>query len=363
VGSEVPNWPRKLPTIKRFFQVGQSLGLNQDEYFGGLFDLMQKRWGLNEEMLVHESAETTVETALSLFETEQQFHPLAPKNPQDRAYWDGQYPFGRAKELLHRYIREVLLGSGAVPDHPGEGCPLHAAIAAHLEPSDAVISFNYDLIMDKALKDTGQWNEWLGYSPMTFQKIYHMGHWYDQPSVSCSSERTYLKLHGSINWFASTGIRATQQSADLHRIEQDPEHPQRRVFSLHSSRAVTRSLEDSEALFEDQYCEQLLVPPMTHKSYELFRPLWNRAEETLVGAKQLVIIGFSFSPADVQAQWLLRRGLAQNSNAVSVTLVDPDDQVRQRIKAIVASVNGRHSVQNEYRSLRDLSQLIFNQLG
>lgn len=120
---------------------------------------------------------------------------------------------------------------------------------------------------------------------------------------------------------------------------------------------------DDETFLENQHCEQLLVPPTMHKSYELFLSLWNRAEEVLAGAKELVIIGFSFASVDIQVEWLLRRGLARNPNTVSVTLVDPDDQVRQRIKAIVASVDGRHSVQNEYRSLRDFVSAHFQPVG
>lgn len=351
-GSEVDpsGSDRRPPTIKQFFQAGRSLGLNRDDYFSPLFDFMQRRWGIGEEPLVSENAASSIETILSLFETERQFYPLDQERLQDRAYRDDRYAFERSYELLRNYIREALLGSNAVP-HPRQGCSLHFAIASHLDPSDAVINFNYCLIMDKALKDTGRWNEWVGYAPMTFNKIYHVGHWYDQPQMSSASELTYLKPHGSINWFASTGKRFTLISKDEHRYENDSSHPQRRVISLWSSHTV--NLRQAEDIFEGQCVEQLLVPPIVHKDYKSFRSIWLKAEEVLSTAKELVIIGFSFAPADVQAEWLLRRGLAENHNAVSVTLVDPNNEVRERIRSLIASINGRHRVQNEYRSLKD----------
>ncbi len=351
--SEVSGWPRKPPTINHFFRIGQEIGLHQDEYFRRLFTFVQNRWGIGANALVAEEPQITIETLLSFFDTESQIYPVDENRlSRDTTYRDAYFEFQWCHDLLRNYVREVLFRSGAVPDHPRGSCPLHAAIASNLDPSDAVISFNYDLIMDKALADTGRWNEWAGYAPMIFNKIYDIGHWHTtMPSrhdFPRSSELVYFKLHGSINWFRSTGIRSAPQSAEIDRIEQDPEHPQQRVISLFSSQAAGRDLMNAEGLFEGQFCEQLLVPPTMHKNYEAFQPLWVRAEEVLAKAKELVIVGFSFAPADTQAQWLIHRGLARNPNTVSVILVDSDEVTRERIGNLILSINSRHQVAQKY---------------
>lgn len=355
-GSEVSGWPRKPPTINGFFRRGQEVGLHNDDDFKRLFTFVQNRWGIGERVLVAEESQTTIETLLSFFDMESEIHPVDEARLQNAAYRDACWEFQGCHERLRNYMRKVLFHSGAVPDHPHGGCPLHAAIASGLDPSDAVISFNYDLIMDKALADTDRWNEWAGYAPMTFDKIHDVGvpHTNLPSRLPCRSNLTYLKLHGSINWFQSTGLRCTLESEGRSRIEQDPNHPQRRVISLFSSQAANRDRElSAEGLFEGQWCGQLLVPPTMHKDYQAFRHLWGKAEEALAGAKELVIIGFSFAATDVQAEWLLRRGLTENPNGVAVTLVDQDSCIRQRIARLVTSVNPRHQVVKEYCSLKE----------
>jgi len=345
-GSEVPGWPQGPPTIKRFFKAGHDLGLHQQEYFASLFEVIRRRWGIAEDALIADEPQVTIETLLSFFDIEER-NLRAGEAPRRHT------PTQDDRDLPQRlrgYIREVLFRNGGVLQ-TWESCVLHSAIASGstpLDSTDAVISFNYDLIMDKALADTGQWNEWAGYVPMTFDKIHDVGgpHTNLPSRLPRRSNLTYLKLHGSINWFRSTGLRWTLESEERSRIEQDPNHPQQLVFSLFSS--TNRDLMNTEMLYEGQYLEQLLVPPTLHKDYERFRPLWEKAEEVLATAKELVIIGFSFAPADVQAQWLLHRGLTRNPNVVSVMLVDRDENTRERIGKVIHSITSRHQVTRQY---------------
>jgi hypothetical protein len=231
----------------------------------------------------------------------------------------------------------------------GESCASHATIASILEPTDAVISFNWDLIMDMALAGTGRWNEWAGYAPLTFDRILDLaGHWLttapSRPDFPRSSKLVYLKLHGSLNWFRSI----------------DPKHPQRWVISLFESQIASGQLLMSPKDFEGQTCAQLIVPPTLHKDYTFFRPLWEKAEEALASAKELIIIGFSFTPADIQAQWLLHRGLARNPNAVSVILADRDRLTRDRISMLIRSINPRSQLVRQYQ---DFEKYILGEHG
>lgn len=329
----------KPPTIKEF------LKYRTDEH-KKTFSQLCTRFGITEEALIARPPLITIETLLSFVDIEEQMVRVDEERyDAEQPYHDEVFEKDQHKDHLHDYIRDVLYGTGGVPRHYQDACQFHATIASDLDSSDTIINFNYDLIMDKALVDNTQlkWNEWIGYTPMKFDGIWHL----DQRHTTCpstlahssavSSEVTYLKLHGSLNWFRSIRGQGT-----LHPLVVS-------LFSVSNSCAWG----DATLFLEDEWRQQFLVPPTMHKDYELFQPLWMKAEETLAEARELVIVGFSFAPADLQAEWLLRRGLSRNPNAVKVTLVDPCAETQQRIAKLVHSISSRHQIMSEYSSLEE----------
>ncbi|MDP3723760.1 MAG: hypothetical protein Q8R91_09740 [Candidatus Omnitrophota bacterium] len=338
-GSKVSGCQRRRPpTIKHFFREAQLAGIHQPDDTKRLLNFIQERYGISESALTSENPPVTIETLLSFFDIEERLQQY-------------DFAFDLSHGQLLKYIREVVIECGGVPG-PGESCALHAAIASTLDPTDAVISFNWDLIMDKALADSGRWNEWAGYAPMTFNRIDDVERCRDgvgptRDHFRHPSELTYLKLHGSLNWWWRP-TRRTPEPEELNRIEQQETHPQRYVCSLFTSHVNRGNLTSAVHGSVGRPYKQLLIPPTMHKNYETFQPLWVRAEEVLARAKELVIVGFSFAPADTQAQWLLHRGLAQNPNAVSVILVDPNKRTSQRIGEMTCAINSRHQIVRQY---------------
>ncbi|MCX6244659.1 MAG: hypothetical protein NTU98_08140 [Bacteroidetes bacterium] len=76
-----------------------------------------------------------------------------------------------------------------------KSCPYHDKLVnKYLNVGDSIISFNYDLIVDKSLKSTLKWDETTGYGfPKKLIRKY-----YDEIT---ESKYTLYKPHGSLNWF------------------------------------------------------------------------------------------------------------------------------------------------------------------
>ncbi len=86
---------------------------------------------------------------------------------------------------------------GAVP------CRHHAALVDALRPQDTIISFNYDCVMDHALRihGGGKWSARHGYALPRPSRVEGYEHWDAQdPPTSASGSIYLLKLHGSLNW-------------------------------------------------------------------------------------------------------------------------------------------------------------------
>ena len=70
-----------------------------------------------------------------------------------------------------------------------ENTPGYSAFAKnHVAPGDVILTFNYDLALERQLKQAKQWEVWDGYGFPIGDKI------------ALSSKVKVLKLHGSINW-------------------------------------------------------------------------------------------------------------------------------------------------------------------
>jgi hypothetical protein len=100
---------------------------------------------------------------------------------------DYYYPLAELFELVAITIEEAL---------KGPVCQEHLKLANSLAEGDAVISFNYDLLMDNALRQSGKLTD-LGYI-LPFHKVLSDSGWISPQNTS--SNVSMLKLHGSLNW-------------------------------------------------------------------------------------------------------------------------------------------------------------------
>jgi hypothetical protein len=201
------------------------------------------------------------------------------------------YVLGDLKEA----IREQFDAIRSAP------APLYEALARVARPGDLIITFNYDLAIDRSLRAAGLWDVKTGYG-------------FSIESAGTSSPVEVLKLHGSTNWRAllfggRTGFFAGGGN------------------SL-GSRPVLFFRPDLEYLgyadFIDPECLRLdtaaslpsmIMPALPKHFYfetafgqewkSFWDHLWHRAAGAIANADELVVIGYSLPVADERARTML----------------------------------------------------------
>ena len=147
-----------------------------------------------------------------------------------------------------------------------------------LQPKDDIISFNYDCVIDYALKNAGdgKWNPRYGYG-------FNLG-------------PRGVNLQGDADW-APAKPAAQGKTVHLHKLH----------GSLHFRFGGTDSKRIT--LKQRPYTKQRgiprfsIIPPESNKAYDrgLFAQLWKNAAAAVGRAKHVVSIGYSLPPTDLHA--------------------------------------------------------------
>lgn len=195
----------------------------------------------------------------------------------------------------------------------GPPCSRHQRLAGSLKKGDIVISFNYDILMDNALRHSGMLTD-SGYM-VPFQQINDGQQWIR--SDNAPSSVLLFKLHGSMNW-------------------------------LHCSYCGSHFLMRSEKIgpwyvsIPDQcpnckmpgsYLERVIIPPLLTKDYSAppIHYLWEEASRRLSEVREIVVIGYSFPHTDFATETLFRIGLPwTRQKKTRFTVVNPDEEVFER---------------------------------
>ena len=176
-------------------------------------------------------------------------------------------------------------------------CEFHNRLAAALQPKDAVISLNYDCLMDTALKDHGgrRWDPAVGYGLRIVNGASAWRSW--GPGRKATTPIRLLKLHGSLNWRGKEG----------------------------------RSLLAHRTPYERATAKGVVVPPLGRKpvSESPFRRVWAEARIRLRSARRLIVIGYSLPPADYLVRALFRADL-NPTRLTELLVVDPSPEVADR---------------------------------
>lgn len=187
--------------------------------------------------------------------------------------------------------------------------------------SAAVISFNWDLILDELL----------------------FGKEIDAASYGFSKRATggaiLLKPHGSLNWFEESQGRFLK---DKKRTLLFEENGGDSVYAFREFRAPVSK--------RGRVYTPLIIPPVYLKNFKkpVFKDLWNNCTVTLSTPKKVVFLGYSMPAADLHAQFIMRCGfhnqvegeLARSgrrrtpTDPSEVVIVNPDRGAAQRIEAV-----------------------------
>jgi hypothetical protein len=172
-----------------------------------------------------------------------------------------------------------------------------------VQNGDVVITFNYDVSLDRELREAGKWEISNGY-----------GFDLETPDIQ-SSATTLLKLHGSTNWMDSifAGLRGgqTQQGGGDSLGTRPVILPREFEFlgyaGAHDPRFTGGGMIRSGSMVlpgrRKQFYVSTSINPRERQDFGI--RLWTRAREAVEQANEIVVVGYSFSAADEDARSLV----------------------------------------------------------
>jgi len=192
---------------------------------------------------------------------------------------------------------------------------------------DTIITFNYDLVCDHALRRLG------------YEADYHLDAALvdDRREPQTGGRRDLLKLHGSTNWG---------------------------VCSACNERAVILSekVTDSPGNFRQMKCRcgqsafhPFLIPPSWDKSEyrKVIAPVWKKAVDELKSATRICIIGYSMPETDAFFKYLLTMALSQNHGLYKLIVVDYQNPRAAHDLSPIQPPQRRSEIEIRYRRLLD----------
>ena len=245
----------------------------------------------------------------------------------------------RHKNLLNKYSLHIAYCFNEIKrinSSEQESCEYHNKIVKSLTTNDCIISFNYDCLIDAALKTSAnkKWNASSGYG-IDFSG--NVDKWHEHKGKKGKKAKQsikLLKLHGSLNW--KIGSNSKIELRD------------------YQARYGTNDRSFNE-----------IIPPVWNKDISErshFNKIWEQARIALQNANTLVIIGYSLPDTDLLSQALLQIDTAKkrNSNLKTLTIVNPDPFIRKKIINILNnSINSSTRIL-EYNTLKEYSNTLDN---
>ena len=202
-------------------------------------------------------------------------------------------------------LEESLCAGG---QRVGTECGYHRTLVDIMKPSDSIITFNYDCLIDETLRKhgSGKWNPRYGYG-LNLGKgrgnLVGYEHW--APSAPGTKDRTIslYKLHGSLHFLVE---------GEKVNLKHRPYTKQRGNLQF------------------------TIIPPESNKRYDqgVFKRIWYQAGQALHRASHLVVIGYSFPITDSHSNALFRISMKKD-NLNSLVLVNPDREARRRAREVL----------------------------
>ena len=222
----------------------------------------------------------------------------------------------------------------------------YMVLASEFKNDDAIITFNWDTLLDRALFTSGIWSPRNGYY-IKPEAIYD-DQWHDPNTINeVINGPLYLKVHGSTNWLApyhsinlTTGEKHSMSNYAIDKLflffkatkpyvtyedrywgsyepfsycYYPPNLPIDRdnIENGHTAIRIVSACDLPEhgrtvVGGKEVYSIPMIVPPVRNKQYErygiIFISLWEKSREVLSQCKQLFIIGYSFPKTDIETK-------------------------------------------------------------
>jgi hypothetical protein len=217
--------------------------------------------------------------------------------------------------------------------------PSDAAIAfcGVLGADDAIVTFNYDILMEQALWRMERWTPALGYGleakPEIGDDALHSDFCRTSPTNGLV---TVFKPHGSWNWYyggpytASDGTQYSHELAvlveGLHFVSQSLPAGERFAMPF-----VAEHVRQSHEVLRTSILPSFIKTYSRH--HTVLRLIWHKAYAAIARAREIWVIGYSIPQADTDAQLLLS---AASPDARWHVVDTQPDTVAERLRDLVS---------------------------
>jgi len=297
--------------------------------------------------------------------------------------------------LFSSVVNEIQNGPISIP---------HTNIANLLTSEDYILTFNWDTLMDRALNEVTNWKVDYGYG-LKPKNIFRDG-WVPPMSNQNSKSPCIIKLHGSSNWLTSHTIFdpetkqitlsqvASHETLFVYEYSTKPYStydgrymPGYQAFSYGyyppnlltdpgksagKNRVIVnmkyrfpwnpKGIADSSGLVS----MPLIIPPVKQKKYafygNLFKKLWEKAEDVLSSASKIIIIGYSFPDTDYQSNDLFLNAFMRRSTFPQIYIINPEPEpIHYKFKSAFGVPENNIRIYKECFSDRfDLNNIVNN---
>jgi len=177
---------------------------------------------------------------------------------------------------IEKQMPEIDAEKAGILSHFLYNCS-HNPLAKPNERSSLLISFNYDLLIERLLKKESEKKIMVDY---IVQLNNYLKNYLPEEQAQETRMLEYLKLHGSFNWFIAPGSSNIDLN-NVYRVEDDD--PSK--YLIHS--------EDLPVYIPMSYSRSQFI------SGSLYNVLWNIARQYLMSCDEIVFIGYGFPETDV----------------------------------------------------------------
>jgi len=223
--------------------------------------------------------------------------------------WGKDSPLPSPNEFVSNFTRAVdaLLRAA----HGKESCSYHIKLLQRMGSDDAIVTFNYDLVAERAIKK--------------LQDVSTFGPW-----IYCFELRpgdairvpTIYKLHGSVNW------RPQERNHEFSvRQKSWKDFDQGPGYRAHST---------SNSTSADENPFPILLPYWDKKvERRPWNSIWRSAAAALARTTKLIIWGYSLPLTDLKAYELFRLSLLSHDSPLEdICIIDPSKDVRTRWRSL-----------------------------
>jgi hypothetical protein len=321
------------PTVSEFFIRASEIGLlkfyKEQSMSEPLFRFVQREFGIKKSDL--NKIPVNIENVITRLE-----EVIEEYEQNGRYKVKGQLRRNRKAIDLYgtRLQASTFIGHVLLELTNGALSPLHVQLARNLTNQDTIISFNYDLLMDYALENTGKWWPYSGYR-IPFKAIID-GDKQLPAIVTTDPGIAYLKLHGSLNWLYginpyrilfNTPVPFGQDIFLLRKIIHE-------IISGPMDIAGKHEYTEGNIYYD---LHSLIVAPRKDKQYASFpkvlNSLWDIASKAISKANEVIIIGYSIPESDTKSRELIQTA---QTNKPSFIVVDKNPaQVSERLEILI----------------------------